>query len=90
MTLYYNINKRIYFSPIKPESKVQKVQLLSIFLTFSVWLEEETLKQSALEIWGMWSTLSLPLLPGPLIPGGVVLDRVLSLDQIVQTVCGSK
>ena len=35
-----------------------------------------------LEIWGMWSTPSLPLLPGPLWPGVVVPDRVLSMGQI--------
>ena len=31
-----------------------------------------------LELWGMWSTPSLPLLPGPLWPGVVVPDRVLN------------
>ena len=36
----------------------------------------------ALEIWGMQSTLSLPLIPGPLCPEVVSLDRVLSLSQI--------
>ena len=41
----------------------------------------------ALEIWGMWSTPSLPLLPGPLWPGVVSLDRVPSMSQIEQTVC---
>ena len=40
----------------------------------------------ALEIWGMWSTLSLPLLPGPLWPGVVAPDWVLSIGQIKQTV----
>ena len=35
-----------------------------------------------LEFWGMWSTPSLPLLPGPLWPGVVVPDRVLSMGQI--------
>ena len=38
--------------------------------------------QVMLELWRMWSTLSLPLLPGPLRPRVVALDRVLSLDQI--------
>ena len=38
--------------------------------------------QLMLELWGMWSTLSLPSLPGPLWPGVVALDRVLSLGQI--------
>ena len=44
-------------------------------------------KALALEIWGMWSTPSLPLLPGPLWSGVVVLDRVLSMGQIELTVC---
>ena len=35
-----------------------------------------------LQLWGMWSTSSLPLLPGPLWPGVVVPDKVLSMDQI--------
>ena len=35
-----------------------------------------------LELWGMWSTPSLPLLTGPFWPGGVAPDRVLSMDQI--------
>ena len=35
-----------------------------------------------LELWGMWSTYSLPLLPGPLWPGVVAPSRVLSMDQI--------
>ena len=35
-----------------------------------------------LELWGMQSTPSLSLLPGPFWPGVVALDRVLSMDQI--------
>ena len=35
-----------------------------------------------LDVWGMWSTLSLPLLPVPLWPGVVVPDRVLCTGQI--------
>ena len=38
-----------------------------------------------LEIWRMGSTPSLPLLPGSLLPGVVVLDRVLFMGQIGQT-----
>ena len=34
------------------------------------------------EFWGMHNTLSLPLLPGPLWPRVVALDRVLSMGQI--------
>ena len=35
----------------------------------------------ASELWGMWSTPSLPSLPGPLWPGVVAPDRVLSMSQ---------
>ena len=35
-----------------------------------------------LELWGIGSTPSLSLLPGPLRPGVVALDRVLSMGQI--------
>ena len=35
-----------------------------------------------LELWGMWSTPSLPSLQGPLLPGVVEPDRVLSMGQI--------
>ena len=38
-----------------------------------------------LELWGMRSTPSLPLLPDPLWPGVVAPDRVLSMDQIELT-----
>ena len=40
-----------------------------------------------LEVWGMQSTPSLPLLPGPLWPRMVAPDRVLSMGQTEQTVC---
>ena len=33
-----------------------------------------------LGLWGMWSTPSLPLLPGPLWPGIVAHDRALSMS----------
>ena len=35
-----------------------------------------------MELWGMWSTSSLPSLPGPLWPQVVVPNRVLSMGQI--------
>ena len=35
-----------------------------------------------LELWGMWSTPSLSLLPGPLWPGLIAPDKVLSMGQI--------
>ena len=47
-------------------------------------------KAPALEISGMWSTSSLPLLPGPLGSGVVVLERVLSIGQIEQPMCVNK
>ena len=34
---------------------------------------------AVLEVWGMRSTLSLPSLPGPLLPGVVAPDRALSM-----------
>ena len=36
-----------------------------------------------LELWGMWSTLSLPSLPSTFWPGVVAPDRVLSMRQII-------
>ena len=38
-----------------------------------------------LELWGMQSTPSLPSFPGPLWPGVVAPDRVLSMGQIELT-----
>ena len=35
-----------------------------------------------LELWGIQGMPLLALLPGPLQPGAVALDRVLSMDQI--------
>ena len=35
-----------------------------------------------LELWGMWSTSLLPLVPRPLLSTLVVSDRVLSMGQI--------
>ena len=35
-----------------------------------------------LDLWGMQSTPSLPSLPGPLRPGVLAPDRVLSMGQI--------
>ena len=40
-----------------------------------------------LELCGMCSTSSLPLLPDPLWHGVVAPDRVLSIGQMEQTVC---
>ena len=34
-----------------------------------------------LDLWGIWSTLSLASLPGLLLPGMVAPDRVLSVGQ---------
>ena len=44
-------------------------------------------KAPALEIWGMWCTLSLPLFPDSLCSGVVAPDKVLSMSQIEQTMC---
>ena len=44
-------------------------------------------KAPALEIWGMWSTPSLPLLPVLVWLKVVAPDRVLSMNQIEQTGC---
>ena len=41
----------------------------------------------SLNIWRMWRTLSLPLLPGSLWPGVVAPDKFLSIGQVEQTVC---
>ena len=35
-----------------------------------------------LEFWRMWRSPSLPLLPGPLYPGVVAPNRVLSMGQM--------
>ena len=35
-----------------------------------------------LELWGMWSTPLLPLLPGPFWPGVVAPDKVLLMGEI--------
>ena len=51
-------------------------------LRFWIWAESP-----ALEIWGMWSTPLLPLLPGPLWPRLLAPNRVLSIGQIKQTMC---
>ena len=44
-----------------------------------------------LELWRIWSTQSLPLLPGPLWSRVIVPDKVLSMSQIelfdIQTEC---
>ena len=44
----------------------------------------------ALDIWRMWSTSSLPLLPGPLWSRVKSPDRVLSMCQIEQTMSTNK
>ena len=56
---------------------------------------EYDIKQSndeapAMAIWGFWSTLSLPLLPGPLWPAVVAPDRILSMGQIKKNMCANK
>ena len=43
-----------------------------------------------LELWGIWSTPSLPLFPYSLWPGVVAPDRILSMGQVEQTMCANK
>ena len=43
-----------------------------------------------MELWGMQSTSSLPLLPGSLWPGVVAPDVILRMGQIEQTKCANK
>ena len=53
-------------------------------------IEPSDSEAPSLEIWGMWSTLSLPLLPGPLKTRVVAPDRVLSMGQIEQIIRANK
>ena len=53
-------------------------------------IKQSDCEDPALEIWGMWSTPSLPFLPGPLWLGMVAPERVLSMDPIEQTMCANK
>ena len=43
-----------------------------------------------LELWGMWSTPSLPSFSDTLLPRVVAPDRVLSISQKEQTMCANK
>ena len=45
-------------------------------------IKQSDCKASAWELWRIWSTLSLPLLPGPLWSRMVAPDKVLSMGQI--------
>ena len=53
-------------------------------------IKQSDRKAQTLRIWGIWSTSLLPLLPGILWLGAVQPDRVLSMDQIEQTMCANK
>ena len=44
--------------------------------------QSDDVSPKILEFWGMWNTTLLPSLPGPLWPGVVAPDRVLSMGQI--------
>ena len=44
--------------------------------------EMQSVYSVMLELWGMRSTTSLPLIPGPLWPGVLAPDRVLSMGDI--------
>ena len=59
--------------------------------TDCIWLHKEChgydtkqsdVETSILELWWMWTTRLLPLLPGSLWPRTVAPDRILSIDQI--------
>ena len=43
---------------------------------------EPTNQQLTLQLWEMWSVSSFPSLPGPLWPGVVLPDMVLSMGQV--------
>ena len=45
-------------------------------------IKQSDSEASALMMWGMWSTASLPLLPGPLWPRVITPDMILSMGQI--------
>ena len=87
-----NLNVRIYSTSCCPVGWGRRIQLL-LCREVRPHLNECSgydTKQSddqapALYLWGMWSTLSLALLPEPLWPEEVAPDRVLSLCQIEQT-----
>ena len=64
----------------------QRVKTLPLTSVPGYDIKQSDGEAEALEIWGMQSTLLLPLLPGPIWPRGVAFDRVLSMDQIEQTV----
>ena len=79
---FYKSYIRIYLIYMyKPDSVLTNLQWL-IF--------HKTKPNQTLEIWGIWSTPSLPLLPGSLWPGVVGLKRVLSMGQIEQNTFVSK
>ena len=50
-------------------------------------IKPSDVKAAGLEIWEMWNTALTLLPPGPLWLGVVAPNRVLSMDQIEQTVC---
>ena len=45
-------------------------------------IKQSDSKAVVLDLYGMWSTSSLPLLPGPFWPGVVAPERILSMDQM--------
>ena len=64
-----------------------KIQQCPACLVSLTWCPGYDIKQSdgeapvMLELWGMWHTPSLPLLPGPLCLGVIAPDRALSMSQ---------
>ena len=63
-------------------ASLQKSKTLPISVLDTTLINLMVEAQVMLELWGMWNTLWLPSLPGPLWPRVVAPDRVLSMDQI--------
>ena len=80
----YTIKWYMYKPDFVQENETQKVMFLPIqfnmsFFTFSFSVKQFYLTHSeapVMELWRMWSTSSLPSLPGLLWPGEVASDRV--------------
>ena len=80
-----------YWHPSQPGGAVEYINCISAKgldplcnECFGYDTKQSDSKAPALEIWGMSSTPSLPLLPDPLWPRVVAPDSVLSMGQIVE------
>ena len=90
---YIQVHDWIFFSPISWDGRIHWLHLYRVVSPPPLnkcpgydikWSDGEA---PALKIWGMWSTTSLPLLPGPLWPGVVAPDSILYMGQTEQTMC---